>query len=52
MTDAPGTDRFADLAVAEAIAASNAEVAAILAEDLKAFGDSLASDVVVNSPVG
>jgi Domain of unknown function (DUF4440) len=52
MTDAPGADRFADLAVAEAVAASNAEVAAILAEDLKAFGDSLASDVIVNSPVG
>jgi hypothetical protein len=38
--------------VAEAVAASNAEIAAILAEDLNAFGDSLADDVIVNSPLG
>jgi hypothetical protein len=52
MTDASDANRFADLAVAEAIAASNAEVAAILAEDLRAFGNSLAADVIVNSPLG
>jgi|SRR5579859_365543 len=52
MTDASDANRFADLAVAEAIAASNAEVAAILAEDLRAFVNSLAADVVVNSPLG
>jgi hypothetical protein len=45
-------DRFADPAVAEAVAASDAEIAAILAEDLNAFGDSLADDVIVNSPLG
>ncbi len=52
MSDAPGADSFAEPAVAEAVAASNAEVAAILAEDTRAFGDSLASDVIVNSPRG
>jgi Domain of unknown function (DUF4440) len=52
MTDASDADRFADPAVAEAVAASNAEIAAILAEDLKVFGDSLADDVIVNSPLG
>jgi Domain of unknown function (DUF4440) len=52
MTDAIGADRFADPAVAEAVAASDAEVAAILAEDPRAFGDSLAPDVIVNSPLG
>ena len=35
-----------------ALAASKAEVAAILAEDSGAFGDSLASDLIVNSPLG
>jgi len=38
--------------LAAAIAASQAEVAAILAEDTAAFGDSLASDLIVNSPLG
>ena len=52
MPDSSDAERFADSAVAEAVAASNAEVAAILAEDLEAFGDSLANDVVVNSPLG
>ncbi|HJS90687.1 MAG TPA: nuclear transport factor 2 family protein [Steroidobacteraceae bacterium] len=52
MTDAPDVDRFADPAVAAAVAASDAEVVAILAEDLRAFGDSLAVDVIVNSPLG
>jgi len=52
MTDASDAGRFADPAVAEAVAASNAEIAAILAEDLEAFGDSLAYDVIVNSPLG
>jgi ketosteroid isomerase-like protein len=52
MTDASDADSYADPAVAEAIAASNAEIAAILAEDLNAFGDSLADDVIVNSPLG
>ena len=52
MTDESGIDCFAEPAVAEAVAASNAEVAAILAEDLGAFADSLASDVIVNSPRG
>jgi len=42
----------ADGPVAEAVAASDAEVAAILAEDPKGFSDSLASDVIVNSPLG
>ena len=51
MTDTSDAHRFADPAVAEALAASNAEVAAILAEDLKAFSDSLAADVIVNSPL-
>jgi hypothetical protein len=52
MTDASDADRFADPAVAEALAASDGEIAAILAEDLEAFGDSLAADVIVNSPLG
>jgi hypothetical protein len=52
MTDTLGAHRFPDAAVAEAVAASSAEVAAILAEDPNAFGDSLASDVIVNSPLG
>jgi uncharacterized protein DUF4440 len=52
MTDSPGVHQFADPSVASAIAASSAEVAAILAEDIGAFGGSLASDVVVNSPLG
>jgi hypothetical protein len=51
MTDVVGADRNADPAVAQAVAASNAQVAAILAEDPKAFGDSLAPDVIVNSPL-
>lgn len=41
-----------DRDLAGAIAASKAEVAAILAEDSGAFGDSLASDLIVNSPLG
>lgn len=52
MTDMPGDQRFSDPAVASAVAASSAEVAAILAEDLSGFGDSLAADVIVNSPLG
>jgi hypothetical protein len=52
MTDASDIGRLADPAVADAVAASNAEIAAILAEDLDAFGDSLAADVIVNSPLG
>jgi hypothetical protein len=52
MPDTPGVHQFTDPSVASAIAASSAEVAAILAEDIGAFGDSLASDVIVNSPVG
>jgi hypothetical protein len=48
----PHAFQFADPAVAAAVAASSAEVAAILAEDINAFGDSLASDVIVNSPLG
>lgn len=52
MTDTPAANRFTDPAVASAVAASSAEVAAILAEDINAFGDSLASDVIVNSPLG
>ena len=48
MTDALS----ADPAVAEAVAASDAEVAAILAEDSRGFSDSLAFDVIVNSPLG
>jgi hypothetical protein len=52
MTQSPDADRFADPAVAEAFAASNAEVAAILAEDLTGFGHSLAADLIVNSPLG
>ena len=51
MTQSPDADRFADPAVAEAFAASNAEVAAILAEDLTGFGHSLAADLIVNSPL-
>lgn len=52
MTDAPDVNRFSDPAVAAAVAASEAEVVAILAEDLEAFGDSLAVDLIVNSPLG
>jgi hypothetical protein len=49
MNNSPGVDSFAEAAVRAAVAASNAEVAAILAEDIEAFGDSLASDVIVIS---
>jgi hypothetical protein len=52
MNGAPGEHNVVEPSVAEAVAASKAEVAAILAEDTRAFGDSLASDVVVNSPRG
>jgi hypothetical protein len=52
MTDASDVESFGDPALAEAVAASTAEIAAILAEDLGAFGDSLAADVIVNSPLG
>jgi hypothetical protein len=52
LTDTPHAFQFADPAVAAAVAASSAEVAAILAEEINAFGDSLASDVIVNSPLG
>jgi len=52
MTDASDADNFADQAVSEAVAASSAEIAAILAEDFEAFGDFLADDVIVNSPLG
>jgi len=52
MSNKVGTHSFADPAVAEAVTASDAEVAAILAEDTGAFADSLASDVIVNSPLG
>jgi hypothetical protein len=48
MTGPSATDNLADPAVANAVAASNAEIAAILAEDLDAFGDFLAADVIVN----
>jgi hypothetical protein len=52
MSGTPGADSFVEASVAAAVAASDAEVTAILAEDTGAFGDSLASDVVVNSPRG
>lgn len=52
MTNIATVGNASDGDLAEAIAASKAEVAAILAEDLGAFGDSLASDLVVNSPLG
>ena len=45
------TSMNSDPIVAQVIAASNAEVTAILAEDVDAFGDSIAADAVVNSPL-
>lgn len=52
MTDQSGFGSTSDRDLAEALAASKAEVAAILAEDTGAFVDSLAADLVVNSPLG
>jgi ketosteroid isomerase-like protein len=52
MTNESGLGNSSERNLAEAIAASQAEVAAILAEDAAAFADSLASDLIVNSPLG
>ena len=52
MSGSHDTERFDDPALAGAMAASRAQVAATLVDDLRAFGDSLAADVIVNSPLG
>ncbi|HEY1891819.1 MAG TPA: nuclear transport factor 2 family protein [Steroidobacteraceae bacterium] len=52
MANESSSGNASDRDLTEALAASKAEVAAILAEDSGAFGDSLASDLIVNSPLG